>query len=288
MAEEGQQQQQQQPGSPPEGGGGNQPPTQRPDFIPEQFWDPAKGEAKLEALGKGYTELRTAFNKGKETYKAEYEAERVKGRPADVGGYKLDSTKLPAGIVLLEQPPAADFKPEAGKTYLQLDGKSPLLEFWRQHCFDNAIGQDGFMAGLATFAKVRLAGIPTKEQLETEKATELAKLGENGQQRAEHVANRLTALLGEAGFKAIDDLLSDAAAIEAFETLLEKTGEPRFGEKSAAAKTAENAAAKIAQLKADKTFQEKFLDKSHPEHKQAYEQMLELQRQVDAGTQKAA
>lgn len=37
----------------------------RPDFLPQKFWDDAKGEARLEALAQSYRELERAIGKGK-------------------------------------------------------------------------------------------------------------------------------------------------------------------------------------------------------------------------------
>ena len=38
---------------------------QRPDFLPEKFWDKERNEAKLDALAKSYTELEKNFKLGK-------------------------------------------------------------------------------------------------------------------------------------------------------------------------------------------------------------------------------
>ncbi|MEK7246752.1 MAG: hypothetical protein AAB223_12115 [Pseudomonadota bacterium] len=50
----------------------------RPDFLPEKFWDGAKGEARVEALARSYAELEKKLGTGA-------------GVPADPSGYRIES-----------------------------------------------------------------------------------------------------------------------------------------------------------------------------------------------------
>ena len=52
--------------------------TSRPDYLPEKFWDGAKGEARVEALAQSYAELEKKLGAGE-------------GVPADPSGYRIES-----------------------------------------------------------------------------------------------------------------------------------------------------------------------------------------------------
>lgn len=52
--------------------------TARPDYLPEKFWDGAKGEARTEALARSYAELEKKLGTGA-------------GVPADPSGYRIET-----------------------------------------------------------------------------------------------------------------------------------------------------------------------------------------------------
>ena len=261
----------------PNPGDGNQP-AARPEYIPEKFWDAATGQPRTEDLAKSFSHLEKKLGEGK----AAYDAERLKARPEKPEGYavKLDPAKLPQGLVILDKAPGDDFKPEAGKSYIVLKDDD-MMKFWRQHCFDNGIGQDAFQAGLVQFAKMMGAATPTPEQIKASRDETYKALGEHGEQRVQHLWGRLQNTLGERA-AALDDLVDSPEAIEALELLLEKAGEPKFspGQGAADATGAATAKAEIAKLQGDPEFQKKFLDRSHPEHKDAFEKMRKLHEQA--------
>lgn len=59
---------------------------QRPEHIPEQFWDAEKGVARVEDLAKSYAELRSKMDSGK----AKEEAPPAKGDEAKPDGVKIE------------------------------------------------------------------------------------------------------------------------------------------------------------------------------------------------------
>jgi hypothetical protein len=61
--------------------------VQRPDYIAEKFWK--EGKADVEALGRSYQELETAFSK-KNPHAADL--------PKDAAGYVLKPEKIPEGL----------------------------------------------------------------------------------------------------------------------------------------------------------------------------------------------
>lgn len=209
----------------------------RPDHIPEKYWDaanPLPAEAATHPvvlnLAKGYAEAREFIGKGKDGLKAELEAERLKGRPEKPEAYKigLPAEGAPPNLVLLDKAPGADFKPEPGKTYFQVNHDDPLLKFWRQHCYDNALPEGAFQAGVAQFAQRMGEAVPTPEQEQARLAEVYTALGENGEKRAAHVWQHLKATLGDDAAAALDGVTGSAPAIAAVEKLLERAGAPKF------------------------------------------------------------
>jgi hypothetical protein len=68
------------------GGSGNSGAKTRPDFLPEQFWDAEKGEARVESLAKSWADTRAALkNKGGEAPKTpeEYQFRAPEGVTVD-------------------------------------------------------------------------------------------------------------------------------------------------------------------------------------------------------------
>lgn len=91
-------------GSPPaEEAAKNQSPPQRPDHIPEKFWNAEKGEVNVEALAKSYAELEKARSSAKPADAKPAETKPAEGKPADgdpaataVAAAGLDMSKLEA------------------------------------------------------------------------------------------------------------------------------------------------------------------------------------------------
>lgn len=229
------------PPPPPAGGTDGQP--ARPEFIQEKFWDATKGAPNVESLAKSYNELEGKFSKGKDAFKAEVEAERFKNRPAKPEEYAFVAPKdgplaeslAKSNLVIVDKAPE---KPEAGKNYLVINPKDPLLAFWREHAHKNGLGPDEFSAGVAQFAQAQLAagrGIPSDEALRAAAVKSYDTLGEHGVKRAEHVKGQLHAIVGEDGLKALDFDFLPASAVATFEKLLEKAGGVKFSSGGGAA-----------------------------------------------------
>lgn len=205
--------------------------AQRPEYIPEKFWDAEKSAPRVEDLGKGYAELSTKLGKAKEVF----ETERLANRPAKADDYKVAiPEKGPLAerfsknnLVLLDKAPDKDFKPEAGKKYFQLDHKSPMLAYWRQTAHAQGLSNEQFMEGVASYAEDLMSKQVTPEAIAEEIAGEHKKLGEHGRERADFAYDKLTALIGDKA-KAFDYIKVDAAGTEAIEALLEKLGQPKF------------------------------------------------------------
>ncbi|MCA0451215.1 MAG: hypothetical protein LCH62_15835 [Proteobacteria bacterium] len=227
------------PNPPPAGGSGNPPPP-RPEHIPEKFWDATAGAPRVDDLAKSYTNLESAFRKGKESY----EAERLKGRPEKPDGYAVALPKegpiaealSKAKLQIVDKAPDT---PEAGVNYFVLDPKDPLLGFWREHAHKNGLSQDDFTAGVVQFATAQAArgkAMPSDDQLR-EVAGRLRNeaLGENAGKRFDHVVGQVKAIAGDQAVADLDLEFASPKAIEAIEKLLTRAGAPAFSAEAAPA-----------------------------------------------------
>ncbi len=187
--------------------------TERPEYIPEKFWDAEKGAPKIDELGKSYVELERLAGELKrkvgakrEEWAKELEAERLAHRPEKPEAYEA---KLPEDLA------------EA----VELANDHPLMAWWREFAWERGLGAEEFNAGLERFVRWQLESAKAQEQALEE---ELAKLGDHGPQRVQHVEGWIRTRLGEDGVAALEPLLRSAAAIEALEKLMESVGERRF------------------------------------------------------------
>jgi hypothetical protein len=250
---------------------------ERPAGIPDQFWD-AKTGVKIPDFVKAYTESQEFISRGRSAY----DGERLKNRPAAADKYeiKLDPQTL-GDIVLMDKVPEG-FKAEAGKRYFQLDAQSPLLNFWRQHCYDNGFGGEAFNKGVAEFVKFMGGQEPTLDEVAEERKAFYGKLGENGQARVAFAWNNLKTLIGDKA-AGLDDLIETPGAFEALEALLERAGSPKFAAGQNTQTTgSETAKAEIARIRGEamKDPKHAYRDPAHPEHKIITEKMEKLHQQA--------
>lgn len=154
--------------APPAGGtpppdGGTPPAPQRPDYIPEQFWDADGGAVKAE-FGQHYSELATF----KQTYDQTQEALKAR-KPEDI---KIE-VKLPETVKV----------PEGME--IKVDEKDPRIPVIREMALKNGWDQDAVNALVALDAQQKI----DEHNVEMQRvAAEDAKLGANGKDRKDAAA----------------------------------------------------------------------------------------------------
>lgn len=254
-------------------------PAQRPEFIPEKYWDAAAGQVRLEELAKGYAEAQSFIGNAKaearkavepelrqaidaelrkalepelrkalepEVRKA-LEGELFKARPAKADDYKLELPADAKDMVLLAEPPGKEFQPEPGKSYFFLKKDDPLVKVAREVAYRAGLSQADFAKHMLVMAQSLVGRMPTQEDLLAEKKRELEKLGDHGLARVKHVDRWIKAQLPEEKAAALGETLGSAAAIEAIEMLMEKVGAPKFAPVAGAGG---NAQVTLAELRA--------------------------------------
>ncbi len=194
-----------------ESGGGNNG-EQRPEYMPEKFWDAETGVANVEALATSYSESETRLNEitrgGKTaedwdaetraTITEELKAEGLANRPEDAGKYEY---KIPEG---LELPEGVEW---------QMNENDPLLGWWRETAFSNGMSQDQFNSGVADYIKMQVGSLPDYN-------TEMKLLGENAKQRIDNTNMWAKANLSEKAFNALEGFMVEAKGVELMEEIM--------------------------------------------------------------------
>lgn len=129
----------------------------RPDNIPEKFWDTSAGSANVDALAEAYTSLEKKMFTKNEVLREELSNERLAGRPEDLSKYTPPETE---GV--------------------EWTDNDPLLSFWREQSFEMGLNNDQFQNGVMAYVKAQQDASPNIE-------AEMAKLGEDAQTRVDAV-----------------------------------------------------------------------------------------------------
>jgi hypothetical protein len=215
-----------------DGGGGDgggqqqqqQQQVQRPDYVPEKFWDGEKRSVRTEELAKSYGGLERILSKraadlDREDYKVFADA-HFKTQRADI-------EKQIRGQVFGERPiKAGDYKLEIAQAHidkipeemrdLARYNDDPLVNHFREFCFAAGLGQEKFSDMVGGYFAMHA------ERIDAKKAEEIGKLGENADARIDAVSAFLNEQLGEERLMDIMPLFSSAAGIEAMEVLMER------------------------------------------------------------------
>jgi hypothetical protein len=203
-------------------GGGTGGTTQRPDYVPEKFWNAEKGEVRVKEALTSYAEIQRLVSKRATeldtedlkkltehrvaALRPEMEKQalaKVRGQaPKEAKEYKLE---LPAE--------AAERLPEDLRDLSKLEG-DPLVEWWRGKAFELGLGQEQFIAGVSGFFE-----IIANAQAEATQA-QIEALGDNANERLNTIKLHLQKHLPTEEADAIMAGATSAAAVQAIEKLI--------------------------------------------------------------------
>ena len=179
MSEEQQEQQQEQ-----------QQAAERPEYVPEKFWNNETKEVRLEDAFKSYTHLE----------------QKMSGKAQAPETYELG------------------FSSDFDKTMLEgLDAETPLIANLIEIAGKSDLSQDGFNGILNAIVGSELEQIAAVEEI---KKQEMALLGDHGPQRIKDMQLWLDATLPEDEAAALKGLMNSAKAIEALEIIKKSTQKP--------------------------------------------------------------
>ena len=138
--------------------------VERPEFIPEKFWDADRSEPNVEALGSSYKALESKLGQRTEelgkSIREDIEKETKSNIPTN--GYELVTPDIPEGVEV------------------NLDPELPMVGWWNEFAQNKGLSQDDFNAGVKAFVDNAVADIPNID-------TEIQSLGDNGKERVEAV-----------------------------------------------------------------------------------------------------
>ena len=175
-------------------------PVERPDFIPEKFWDASTGEINIEEFGKSYTNLEKYVGGKKDELREviinELSEEADSERPES---YELP--KLPEGVTE------------------EMLADNTMAQWWKEHCDENAYSQEIYEQGINKYIDSYLDNAPNLDR-------EMEKLGENANARLDAVNSWASSFFAPEEYEAIATTLgATAEGIEALERMMQTTYE---------------------------------------------------------------
>lgn len=167
--------------------------SQRPEWLPEKFSDPAE-------LGKAYKSLESKLGEKeesiKEQLKEELLQERFGNRPETSGDYELPET----------------INSEEGFN-------NELLQWWADHAYENGFSQDQFQEGIERFAEFTVSEGPDLE-------AETRALGDNAEARIDAASMWAEQFFPEEVLPAIELMCQKHEGIVALEMMMQKMRDP--------------------------------------------------------------
>jgi len=182
---------------------GGSDPEGRPDWLPEKFWNPDLKSPRAEVMAKSFTELEGKFREKTDVLKAEIHAEMRAGAPEEYEINLSEDLKLPENVEL-------DF----GKD-------DPLISWFSGFAKEQGMTQDTFDKALNEYVGIEVSNMPDVE-------SEIAKLGDHGQDRLLRVHSWLESKLSADELGSLSPLLSSASQVEALEKLMKSSGPADF------------------------------------------------------------
>ncbi len=161
---------------------------ERPEIIPEKFWNNETGEINLEDMAKSYHHLEKFASGKKDEMKdsiiAELQTEAREGLPEDSTGYDLP--KLVEGITE------------------EMVEANPLTGWWRDRCHEMGLNQEQFEDGINQYVDMMQSG-----QINVEE--EMSKLGENANDRVNAINSWAQSFFPPEEFETIVNTLGTTA-----------------------------------------------------------------------------
>ena len=172
--------------------------SERPEWLPEKFSDPAD-------LGKAYKSLESKLGEKeddiRERLMSELSEQASEGVPSSVGEYELPD--------YLDEEEAIE---------------SDTLKAWADHCFENGYTHDEFKKGIDMY----MSAFPDDADLEAESE----RLGDNSESRIEAASLFANQFFPEEALPAIERMCESAEGIIALEAVMEAMKDPSVSDQT--------------------------------------------------------
>ena len=173
--------------------------VERPDWLPEKFYDPDEGQIRTEDLAKSYRELESKIRKSKDELKAELKAEaegEIKA-PESPDKYEIPKIDNVVEEELVEH---------------------PMLNWFREYAHKNNLSNEEFQAAVSQYVEDARERAPNVER-------ERAKLGENAEERIGYVVNWLNRNVTDPEERALyDQATVTAEGFQSIERMIGRMG----------------------------------------------------------------
>jgi hypothetical protein len=175
-------------------------PAQRPDFIPEKFWDIDTGNINLEEFGKSYSNL--------EKY--------VGGKKDQLRQVVMDELALEAEE---STPEFYELPPLPANITEEMIQANPMTDWWGNFCKENSYPQEVYEEGINKYVD---SFVDTSPNLELE----FKNLGENANARLDAVNSWASSFFSPEEYEVVATSLgSSAQGVEALERIIESQRE---------------------------------------------------------------
>lgn len=202
--------------------------VERPDWIPEKFWDTEKKEANFQNMAKSYAELEKLRGTTSDKLKETWEEERLSFRPESADKYTLPENDA--------------FDPE-------LLAASPVVALWRNAAYEAGLPQEKFQSVMEEFAKTEIE----KQTIFFE--AEKGKLGENADARLESAGLWGRKIFNEPEeLEAFGAMTTTASGIRAVEKLMKIMSDGGVSVESATADDTKDTIESIRALQGSKEY----------------------------------
>jgi hypothetical protein len=171
--------------------------SDRPEYIPEKFWDADNKSANVEALASSYNALEKKLGQRTEdltkSIREDLDRERLSSVPES---YEIT---VPEGI------------PE--DIEVNFNDDQPLMNWWKDFAKSKGLNQNDFNDGVKAFINSELSMNPNPEE-------EMKKLGDNAKERVEAADIWAKKYLSSKAYNKFQELSSSADGIEALEEIM--------------------------------------------------------------------
>ena len=209
----------------------------RPEYVPEKYWNSERGETDIEKLSKGYNEIASAFGKKNEDLEADItskvKAQMREGVPETPESYVFE--------------PKEDLVPEG--TEFKLNADNPQLQEFGKLAHEIGLSPEQYNSVVSLYVQNELALMPNKQ-------AEAQKLGENAQARIDRVDMWSKANLSENAYQAVVGQATSGEFIMAMEELIDKSRDAPLDEGAQQQQSGKLTLAELQQMQKDPRYRD--------------------------------
>ena len=173
--------------------------VERPEYVPEKFWDVDNSSVNVESMASSYNALEKKLGSRTEELskqvREDIEKERLGNVPKE---YELKQPEIPDGV------------------NIEINKDIPLLQWWEETAKNQGLSQDEFDKGIQQFIDNQISSLPSVE-------AEHKVLGDNAKGRIEAAELWAKKNLTTDGYNTVSNLASTANGVKVIEEMMKLT-----------------------------------------------------------------